>query len=190
MTVRSGKKLWASRFAHPVAADRGQAGFSLVELVVAIAIGGVLLAVAFNGQSLLGDRRLTGMARKLAADMRMAEQRARSERTCYRIVFDPAGESYDIDRYDPSAVAPAPPGGGNQCPGGAWTSAVFRENSGDAVSRRMPRAVDLVSTTFGSDTVVWSPLGNPPGGTVTLRSAGGATRRVVVEPLGRVSIQQ
>ncbi|MDR7457520.1 MAG: hypothetical protein QN125_09615, partial [Armatimonadota bacterium] len=84
-------------------------------------------------------------------------------------------------------VSPAPPGGGSQCNDtGAWAGPVERENPGDAFSRRMPRGVDLASTTFAGDVLTISPLGNPNAGTVTLRSSGGATRRVVVEAFGRV----
>jgi type II secretory pathway pseudopilin PulG len=165
----------------------------MVELVVVLAIGGVLLALAFGGQSMLSERRLTGAARKLLNDMRTMEQRARAERTCYRVVFDPGGDVYTMERYT-GAVSPAPAGGGSQCNevGSVWAGPVERENPGDAFSRRMPRGVDLVSTTFASpaDMLVISPLGNPTAGSVTLRSAGGATRRVVVEPFGRVRIDQ
>lgn len=168
----------------------GEAGFSLVELVVVVAIGGLLLALAFNGSSLSANRRLTGMARKLAGDMRMVEQRARTERTCYRIVFDPAGESYSIHRYD-GAVTPAPLGGGSQCnDGAAWSAApVVVEEAGDTVSRRMPRAVDLVAAAFGGDaTLVFSPLGNPEGGTATLQTPSGQQKQIVIEAMGRVRI--
>jgi prepilin-type N-terminal cleavage/methylation domain-containing protein len=169
---------------------RREAGLSLVELVVAIAIGGILVALSFGGTSLLANRRLTSMARTLASDMRTLEQRARTERTCYRIVFDPAGDAYDMDQYDAAQVTSAPLGGGSQCTNpGAWTPQVFKQDASDTVSRRLPRGVDLISTTFGSDTLVYSPLGNPNAGTVILRTQAGMERRVVVEPTGRVSIQ-
>jgi len=166
-----------------------EAGFSLLELVVAVAIGGLLLALTFNGQSLLANRRLTGIARKLASDMRVLEQRARAERTCYRIVFDPVGNTYDIHRYN-GTVSPAPVGGGNQCTdGAAWsTSPAMKEDAGDTVSRRMPSGVDLVSTSFLSDTMAVSPLGNANAGTVTMRTPSGQDRQVVVEVMGRVRI--
>lgn len=171
-------------------ARRGERGLSLIEMVVVIAIGGLLLALAFGGSSLIADRRLVGATRKLLSDVRMLEQRARTERTCYRIVFDPAGNSYTMARYDPAQVTPAPSGGGSQCTNsGAWgTTPEFLEAAGDSVSRRMPRDVDLVSTTFGADTLEFSPLGNPTAGTVTLRTTAGATRQVIVEPMGRARI--
>jgi prepilin-type N-terminal cleavage/methylation domain-containing protein len=168
----------------------GDAGLTLVELVVALAIGGILIALAVNGSGMLASRRLVGAARTLASDMRTLEQRARAERTCYRIVFDPAGDTYNMDRYDPARVAAAPAIGGSHCPdAAAWTPQVFRQDAADTVSRRMPRGVDLITTTFGADTLTYGPLGNPNGGSVTLRTPAGMERRVVVEVTGRVTIQ-
>jgi hypothetical protein len=50
----------------------------------------------------------------------------------------------------------------------------------------MPRGVDLVATTFASNTLVVSPLGNPNAGEVTLRIESGMQRQVVMEAMGRV----
>jgi Tfp pilus assembly protein FimT len=166
---------------------RREAGVSLVELVVAISVGGLLLALAVGGQGLVSSRRLTGMARKLASDMRMLEQRARTERTCYRIVFNPGAEHYTMERYDGTVTA-APAGGGSQCNDSSWTGPVVVETSGDSVSRRMPRGINLVRTNFGLDTLIFSPLGNPPAGAVTLQTPSGMEREVVIEAMGRVRI--
>ncbi len=62
------------------------------------------------------------------------------------------------------------------------------EDTGDTVSRRMPANVDLRSTTFISDTITYSPLGNPNAGTVTLTTPSGQVRQVAVEVMGRVRI--
>jgi type II secretory pathway pseudopilin PulG len=171
------------------AGRRGEGGISLVELVVVLAIGGLVLVLAFGGQGLLAERRLSGATRKLLTDIRTLEQRARAERTCYRILFDRAAGTYTMERY--AGVVSSVPVGNSYCyqAGDAWVGPVERETPGDAFSRRMPRGVEVASTTFApADTLVISPLGNPNAGTVTLRSAGGATRRVVVEPFGRVRI--
>ncbi len=170
-----------------------QAGFSLIEVVVVIGIIAVALAVAFNGQSMVADRRLTGMARKMATDVRMIEQRARTERTCYRIEFDPSGEAYTIYRYN-GAITPGAAGSGPSCSDTtSWGSTpAIAEDSGDTVSRRMPGGIDLVSATFPAvgplNVLTMSPLGNGDAGTVTIRSVGGAVRQVVVEVFGRVRI--
>lgn len=167
--------------------EESQAGLSLLEVVIGLAIVAILLTLAANGWSLITSRRLTNQARKLASDLRMIEQRARTERTCYRIVFNPSGDSYNIQRYTGTVVA-APPGGGNQCPD-AWTAALaFVEVSGDTVSRRMPPRTDLFSTTFGSDTITFSPTGNPNAGTATIRTDTGQQKQIIVDVIGRVRI--
>lgn len=172
---------------RPRRPDQSQAGLSLLEVVVGLAIIAVLLTIVANGWSAITSRRLTNQARKIASDLRMIEQRARTERTCYRIVFSPAGETYNIQQYN-GAVVPAPPGGGNQCPDAWPASLAFQEESGDTVSRRMPPRIDLVSTTFGSDTVTFSPTGNPNAGTITIRSDSGQQKQVIVDVTGRVRI--
>lgn len=178
-------------------AGGSQAGFSMMEMLVVLAILAVALTLAFNGRSAIGDRNLTGMARKIETDLRMIEQRARTERTCYRADFAPANEAYTVYRYNNAVGAITPGSGGStaSCDDtSAWdTSPAVGEVVGDTVSRRMPNGIDLVSATFplvGSVYVLtMSPFGNATAGTVTIQSSGGATRRIVVEVFGRVTIQ-
>lgn len=166
---------------------RSQVGLTLLEAVVGLAIVGVLLAIAANGWSVLTSRRLTNQARKIASDLRMIEQRARTERTCYRIVFSPTGETYNIQQYTGNVI-PAPSGGGDQCPD-AWSTALaFKEEAADTVSRRMPPRTDLVSTTFTGNTVTFSPTGNPNGGTITIEGLSGQQKQIIVDVIGRVRI--
>lgn len=154
---------------------RGEGGFSLIEAVVVLALMAIVLAAAFSGPSLIANRRLVGAARDLATEMRWVEQRARAERRCWRLVFDPAGEDYDIE-----FLAGGTWSAGGGCSGGAWTTY--------ASGRPLARSIDLVSTTFGSDTMTVSPFGNPNGGTVVLRGPTGGQRQVVVNVVGRVTI--
>ena len=166
----------------------------MMEMLVVLAILAVALTLAFNGRSAIGDRNLTGMARKIETDLRMIEQRARTERTCYRADFDPANEAYTVRRYNGTITAGSGGASASCDDTSAWDSTpAVGEVTGDAVSRRMPNGIDLVSATFplvGSVYVLtMGPFGNATAGTVTIRSSGGATRQIVVEVLGRVTIQ-
>lgn len=154
---------------------RADGGFSLIEAVVVLALLGIVLAAAFGGPSLLANRRLVGAARVLATEIRWVEQRARAERRCWRLILDPAGEDYDIEVLVGGAWS-----AGTGCTGGAWTT----YTSG----RALARTIDLVSTTFGSDTMTVTPFGNPNAGTVLLQGPTGGQRQVVVNVLGRVVI--
>lgn len=159
---------------------------------------GLLLGLAAGWHSALGHRRLMVAAQTLAGDLRMFEARARSDRTCYRVDFSPAGvlgppESYTAYRYI-GLVLPAPAGGGSPCTDRrAWApEPIIGAPATGRGTRGMPPGIDLVSTTFVSGGVAHrleiSPLGNMNAGTVTLRSPAGQERRVVQEVLGRVRI--
>lgn len=154
-----------------------EGGFSLLEVVIALAIMAIVLAAAFAGPSLIANRRLAGAARDLGGEVRWVEQRARTERRCWRLVFDPAAELYHIQFLAGGAWTAS---GG--CAGGTWTAYT------SAGGRGLAKSIDLVSTTFGSDTMTVTPFGNPNAGTVVLQSPAGEQRRVIVNVLGRVVI--
>jgi len=156
---------------------REEAGFSLVESVVSLVILGILLGLAFSGQSLIANRRLAGAARAVGTEIRWVEQRARAERRCWRVQFDPAGEDYQI-QFLAGGLWTAAAG----CINGTWTD--YTSGGG----RRLPRGIDLASTTFGGDLLTFTPYGNPNTGTVLLQSAGGEQRRVSINAAGRVTI--
>ncbi len=152
-------------------------GLTLVEIVVAMAILGILVAVSFSGLGLVNNRRLAGAARAIASEMRNVEQRARAERRCWQVVFDPANERYEIQVLETS---------------GTYTGAGCQPSRGSQWQRRksveLPRAVDLEKTTFPSNRLVISPFGTLTAGEATLRTSGGATRVVIITLLGRVTI--
>lgn len=168
-------------------------GSSLIEIVVVLAIGAALWALMFGGRSMAMNRSLIGATRNLLSDIRLVEQNARTERTCWRIVFDRADDSWSIDKYI-GTVQSAPVGGGNQCQDALlWFVAAAKSDASDVVSRRLPSSVDLTSTTLPNDTLVFSPLGmldlgGPLSATVQLQTDAGQVRVVQVNTTGRVVI--
>jgi hypothetical protein len=147
-----------------------------VEAVVSITILGLLVALTFSGRSLIDNRRLAGAARALGTDVRWVEQRARTERRCWRIEFDPGDDEYEIEYLAGGSWTP-----GEGCSDGSWTDY-------GAEDRELPKRIDLVSTTFTDNTMTVSPFGSVNSGTITLRSPGGEQRGVTVNAAGRVTI--
>jgi len=157
----------------PTRPGRGAQGLSLIEVVVVVVLLGILLALSLGGRSLIDDRRLAGAARTLVGDLRLVEQRARAERRCWRVTFDPAGEAYTLQfTTDPWDATTG-------CPATGWQPL-------RAVT--LPSRIDLASTSFAGDTMTVSPFGNPNAGAVVLRTPGGGQRRVVVNVGGRVEL--
>jgi hypothetical protein len=165
----------------------GPAGAVLVEVLVGVLVAAVVLGLAVGGTSALAHYRLSLAVRRLVSDLRAAEQSARSERTCYRVVFSPSEDAYRIFRY---AGAVGDPGASPVCADpAAWPAEpVLREHAAESATARMPGGVDLASTTFAGHTLHISPLGNTNAGTLVLRSLAGQEQRVVVELTGRVRI--
>ena len=74
-------------------------GYSLIELVVVVAIAGVVVTLAIpTFRTTMHHFSVTGTARKLVSDLRLAQGLAVKENTPHQIVFDTAGEDYEIRR--------------------------------------------------------------------------------------------
>ena len=74
-------------------------GYTLVELLVVIALMGVMMAIAVGGWSLWSRAsEPSGTARELQSLLRSTHQRAITEGTAMCVLFDPAGTGYTVYR--------------------------------------------------------------------------------------------
>ena len=106
-------------------------GFTLYEMLVVIAILGVLLAIAIIVLlGILEQRRVDAAANQLAADMRLAHTSASNQLTDWRIVMSRGGREYQLVKlqtpFNGGTVTPAPV---------------------EVINRSLPEGTKLLSTT-------------------------------------------
>ena len=98
---------------------QGAAGFTLIEMLTAIVVAGILVAIAVpRFYLLLPTIRVSSAARQVATDLQLARMRAISQHTPYTVTFTSpknynfGADSRDLDQLYPgttAAVLPANP---------------------------------------------------------------------------------
>ncbi len=152
-----GKPMIRQRGGHRVQA-RSEHGFTMLELLIAVAVVGVLVAGAYTTwQKYSNQQRLRYAAIQVASGLREGEERAKAERTPYTVAFTASSTTYVISRS----------GGG------------FVEKAA------LPAGV----TPQASDTVMFSPFGQPDAAhTITLQNGTG-TRTASIDSAGGITYQ-
>jgi len=142
-------------------------GFTLLELLIAITLAGVLSAVAVPSVQRQVERwHLGAAARQVVMDLKSTRARAIAGGAAERIHFAVAGATYQLER---------------QRPGGAYAAI--------APATRLPDGVRVVDCTAAGDGVGFRPRGLAATfGTVLLRDGSGGERRVVVDIAGRMRL--
>jgi type II secretory pathway pseudopilin PulG len=163
-------------------------GFTLVELVIIVIIVAVVAILVSMQSSDLYTIKLSGAARKLASDIRFAQQLAMTTQNLHGVVLNiPAANQYTVyEQDDPTDPARNPTGGNDFIVD--YTSGEF---DGVTVSTTLPqdsssrRLVKFNSRgeAIGGDN---NPL-SAPNNTITLSYQGG-DKDITIEPTtGRIS---
>lgn len=149
----------------------GERGFTLPEVMITIAILGILLAIAMmSWNSIVEARRVETAANQLASDMRLAHTRATNQLTDWRVILTPGSADYQLVRLN--APYPSDP-----------TATVV-----ETITRSLPQGTKVLSTTadpssptpfveFNSDGSIY--VVNGPNGNVIVSSADGAPERKI-----------
>jgi type II secretion system protein H len=147
-------------------------GFSLIELLVVITMGGVLLSIAWvRMATLVPIYRLEGAARNLAAELQKARGRAIAEGKCYQVLIDTSAKTYQFRSK------------------ASCTTGTFASVSTDG-TRQIDDANSLTIAFSTGDSPVFNSRGTVETTAVmTLTNAASAVRTVGVDATGHVYVQ-
>lgn len=148
--------------------DRRVSGFTVLELIVAIAIAMIVLGIAVPSfMTWLPTLRLSSGARQVATDLQVARMKAISQNTRFRMSFVgsiPGATSYQIQKYDDTAAAFVLESGPFSLPEGITVSGLV------GASEFQPRGTASAS------------------GETTLQNGNGENKKVRIAIVGRVTI--
>jgi type II secretion system protein H len=143
------------------------AGFSLIELMVIVAVAAVLVSIAWARMSTLAPiYQLEGAARNLATELQKTRSRAIAESKCFQVAFNVAARTYQVQSRTCTAVG--------------WTNAgaAQKVDDGDGLTLTVS-----ANPAFEPRGTVSSPA------VITLTNGAGAARTVFVQSTGRVNVQ-
>jgi|GEM_PF-1381630 prepilin-type N-terminal cleavage/methylation domain-containing protein len=92
------------RGASPRLSRATAGGFTLIEVVVALVLMGILLVLAIPSLSgYLASRNLDLGGQQVVADLRAAEDRARTQHVLVRVTFTGGSGTYTVDTWSPTS---------------------------------------------------------------------------------------
>jgi prepilin-type N-terminal cleavage/methylation domain-containing protein len=152
-------------------------GFTLIEVIIVIVILSITAMTAIPMFSSGANMQIRSAANMIAADLEYARSMAISRGQNYKVVFDETAESYSITDNAGTVI--------DHPIKGVGVDYTFNFTNDSRLSK-----VEIVSTTFSSDTIAFNSIGSPDnGGSISL-SAGDITMIVRVEPVtGFITIQ-
>lgn len=146
-------------------------GFSLVELLIVIAILGIILAIAIPGFRIYAENaRLKTAVRGFQSDIVATKQKAMAESAYYRIVLQIGANGYEIQKGDvvDTVITYA-----------KITDKNFAQEGN----------ISITSSNYGDNEIIFDPRGTTSAGTIQLRNnTSKKTSRISTTVMGKVYV--
>ena len=161
---------------------RRPTGYTLVEVLIIVAILGVAAAIIVPQMLAAGTLGIQAAARVIIADILYAQNDAIAQQRNRRVVFDVANESYTLTDEAGTVLSVN------------WKNGTANNYLVDFVNDQRFQGVVIVSANFGGatpETLEFDALGGPlSGGTVEIQFQNSRYRITVAAFTGRVTVQQ
>jgi len=162
---------------------KGKNGFTMMDLVMVIAIMSIFSVMAIPRLTSLKSVKLVGVANKLATDIQYAQQLAISKQVTCGLSFNTGAESYFVYEGDPNIKATDPYTRGDLIV--------------DYQTEEVYKGVDLLNTNFGNK-IEFDSLGKPyssggiplaSNGVVVLQASGDSRNIIITPNTGATKVQ-
>lgn len=147
-------------------------GFSLVEILIAIVVLAIVLAIATpNFNKYIHNTNLRSAGSDLAGDIFNTKQAAAAQAVHYEIIFDKGANNYSIKK------------------GGLNDADAYNQTTATKSPGSIAGYITIDSTTYNSDQIVFQPRGTTSAGSVTLKNDKGSTMKITTSVMGKVSVE-
>jgi len=157
---------------------RCRGGYTLIEVLIVVAILGIVSAVVVPQMLAAGSLGVQAAARIIVADMLFAQNDAIAQQRVRKVVFEPANERYYLTDENDAILS------------ARWKSGAANNYVVDFTEDQRFQGVVIVSADFsGSQTLQFDALGGPlNGGTVEIEFQNRRYRVTVAAFTGRVTV--
>jgi len=162
--------------------SRGQQAYTLVEVLLVVAILGIVSAAVIPSMLTAGELGVQAAARVIVADLLYAQNEAIAQQASHKVVFDVANNTYQLQDQNGNTLTVD------------WLSGSANNYVVDFNDDQRFQGVTITAVAFGTATpneITFDSLGGPSiGGSITIQFDRQSFRIDVADFTGRITVTQ